>query len=88
MKRLFTGLAVLPFLSGIALAGQALSDRQMDTITAGFDFSVIERSNVSTIIIDVNQPDTVSCATCYLNVAAGFVHIRSAYGNIPTPPIQ
>ncbi|GGF20004.1 hypothetical protein GCM10011611_27510 [Aliidongia dinghuensis] len=37
MKKLFAAAAVLPFLSGVALAGQpqALSAAQMDEVTAG-----------------------------------------------------
>lgn len=37
MKKLLIGLAVLPFLAGVAAAGQPLSDQQMDGVTAGFD---------------------------------------------------
>ena len=89
MRRLLLGVAVLPFLSGVSFAGQALNDQQMDKVTAGFDFSVVERSNFSTIVIDVNQADTVTCASCYLDVQAGFVHIRSAFGGnaalVPVP---
>jgi hypothetical protein len=35
MKKLLFGLAALPFLAGIALAGQPLSDQQMDRVIAG-----------------------------------------------------
>jgi len=35
MRRLFSGLAVLPFLASIASAGQPLSDQQMDGVVAG-----------------------------------------------------
>jgi len=37
MKNLLVGLAALPFLAGVALAGQSmpLSDTQMDKVTAG-----------------------------------------------------
>lgn len=82
MKRIMSGLAVLPFLAGVAMAGQPLNDKQMDTVTAGFSFSVEEQTNFSTVLIDVNQPDTLVCHSCYLDVAAGFVHVRSAFGNI------
>ncbi len=37
MKKALMGLAVLPFLAGVAVAGQPLSDQQMDRVTAGFD---------------------------------------------------
>lgn len=36
MNKLLAGVAALPFLSAVAFAGQPLSDRQMDTVTAGF----------------------------------------------------
>ena len=37
MKKLLVGLAALPFLAGVAMAGQPvpLSDAQMDKVTAG-----------------------------------------------------
>ncbi len=37
MKRLLLGLVVLPFVASGALAGQPLTDQQMDRVTAGFD---------------------------------------------------
>lgn len=36
MKKFLLGLAALPFCAGIALAGQPLSNHQMDQITGGF----------------------------------------------------
>ena len=38
MKKLLIGLAAVPFLAGVAMAGQPppLSDAQMDKVTAGF----------------------------------------------------
>jgi hypothetical protein len=36
MKKVLLGLAALPFLAGVAGAGQALTDQQLDRITAGF----------------------------------------------------
>lgn len=36
MKKVLMGLATLPFLAGVAAAGQALTDQQMDRVTAGF----------------------------------------------------
>jgi hypothetical protein len=35
MKKLFFCLAALPFLAGVALAAQPLSDPQMDRVSAG-----------------------------------------------------
>lgn len=36
MKKLLMAMAVLPFLAGVANAGQPLNDKQMDRVTAGF----------------------------------------------------
>ena len=36
MNKLLFGLAALPFLAGVASAGQPLTDTQMDVVTAGF----------------------------------------------------
>lgn len=36
MNKLLISLATVPLMSGVAFAGQALSDRQMDAVTAGF----------------------------------------------------
>jgi hypothetical protein len=35
MKKLLFGLAALPFLAGVALAAEPISDAQMDQVTAG-----------------------------------------------------
>jgi len=56
MKKLLLGLAVLPFVAGVALAAQPLTDRQMDNVVAGHDLSLIETTDVSLIIIRVNEP--------------------------------
>jgi len=36
MNKLLIGLASVPLMSSVAFAGQALSDKQMDAVTAGF----------------------------------------------------
>jgi hypothetical protein len=36
MKKALMGLAALPFLAGVAAAGQPLTDQQLDRVTAGF----------------------------------------------------
>lgn len=71
MKKLLYGLAALPFLAGVALADQPvqLSDTQMDKITAGFDLSVIERSNTSWTQISIYETGTLlPCNQCYLTI--------------------
>ncbi|HUK07107.1 MAG TPA: hypothetical protein VLX09_04490 [Stellaceae bacterium] len=56
MRKLLLGLAVLPFLAGVSLAGQpqALTDQQMDKIAAGFDFFEIDTNNVGATATLVN----------------------------------
>lgn len=56
MKKILMGLATLPFFAATALAGQPLTDKQMDKVTAGHDFSVVEFTNSTYVIIDINQP--------------------------------
>jgi len=41
MKSFVIGLAALPFVAGVALAGQPLTDQQMDRVTAGFSSQAI-----------------------------------------------
>jgi len=36
MKGLLLGVVMLPFVAGIAVAGQPLTNQQMDRVTAGF----------------------------------------------------
>lgn len=70
MKKSLVGLAVLPFLAGVSLAAQPvpLSDKQMDVVTAGFDFLEVEVQNTGVVLVAVNQPAPFACTTCYLNV--------------------
>jgi hypothetical protein len=37
MNKLLIGLATVPLMSSVAFAGQPLSDKQMDAVTAGFN---------------------------------------------------
>ncbi|HUK10610.1 MAG TPA: hypothetical protein VLX09_22250 [Stellaceae bacterium] len=57
MKKLLLGLAVLPFLAGVSLAGQpqALTDQQMDKVSAGFDFAELDVNNVGATWVGVNE---------------------------------
>jgi len=70
MKKLLSGIAALPFMAAIALAGQPtpLTDNQMDTVTAGFDFAEVDISNTSTVGIFVDLPSIGTCSSCYLQV--------------------
>lgn len=69
MKRLLLGLAVLPFLASMSMAGTPapLTDKQMDTVTAGFDFAELDISNTSTVLVAIDLP-AVACTTCYLHI--------------------
>jgi hypothetical protein len=64
MKRFLYGLAALPFLAGVSLAAQPvpLSDKQMDTVTAGFDFAETDIQNLGSYLIAIDLP-TRPCAT-------------------------
>jgi len=55
-KTLMGMMAILPFLAGTALAGQPLTDTQMDKVTAGHVFSTVETTNQTFVMIDIDQP--------------------------------
>lgn len=82
MNKFTLGLAVLPFLAGPALAGQPLTDKQMDTVTAGFTFTGVFESNFSTLLLDINQPTTNCGGLCYIGASAGFITVQSAIGDV------
>jgi hypothetical protein len=69
MKKLLLGLAVLPFLAGMSMAGTPtpLTDKQMDNVTAGFDFFEVDISNTSATLVAVDLP-AIPCMGCYLHV--------------------
>jgi len=96
MKKVLWGLAALPLLAGVALADQPmqLSDNQMDKVTAGFDVSVIERSNTSWTQISIYETGTLlPCNQCYLRIGgvpgspvSRAFSIESAFGPTPNFP--
>jgi len=59
MKRLLFGLAVLPFLAGVSVAGQPqpLTDPQMDKVAAGFDFDEYDTNVGGQTLVLVNEPN-------------------------------
>lgn len=96
MKSVFYGLAALPLLAGVALAGQPmqLSDTQMDKVTAGWDVLISEVSNTSITGISVYEPtrasavvasDTVppAVANVYLDIENGSLSVSSAFKTFP-----
>jgi len=72
MKRLFFGLAALPFLAGVSLAADPvpLNDKQMDTVTAGFDFTELKIQNGGTVWVGINVPTTnvLASGDTFLNI--------------------
>ena len=71
MKRILAGLAVLPFLAGVALAGQPvpLSDQQMDKVSAGFDFAELDVHNLGTVLVAIDiAPAAAACSACFLDI--------------------
>jgi hypothetical protein len=75
MKKFLFGLAALPFLAGISLAADPvpLTDKQMDTVTAGFDFREVYVQNLGfyTVAVDLPAGGANGCLIaggCYLNI--------------------
>jgi hypothetical protein len=56
MNKTLMGLVVLPFLAGTALAGEALTDKQMDKVTAGHTFQALELTNSTFVSIAIDTP--------------------------------
>lgn len=56
MKKTLMGMAILPFLAGIAAAGQPLTDKQMDKVTAGHDFQALELTNSTFVSVAIQAP--------------------------------
>lgn len=56
MNKTVMGLALLPFLAGTALAGQPLTDKQMDKVTAGHDLQLLELTNSTAVSIAIDNP--------------------------------
>jgi hypothetical protein len=62
MKKLLVGLAALPFLAGVAMAGQPvpLSDAQMDKVTAGLDVLFTFSGNGFTAVLTNHRSNPTS----------------------------
>jgi len=74
MKWLF-GLAALPFLAGVALAAQPLSEAQMDKVTAGFDLtSVADAQALGPLAFTATA--TTDLVEAVASVSSGEVTIR------------
>jgi len=76
MKKLLLGLAILPFATGVALAAQPLTDKQMDKVVAGHTLALVETTDVSIIGINVGVPPVTPPAGAYLNVVLPLTTIQ------------
>jgi hypothetical protein len=90
MKSVLYGLAALPFLASVALAGQPmqLTDKQMDNVTAGFEFNIIEVSNTSwiqAVAYPITAGAPVPCSACYLTITSPALNVQAAFGPSPGP---
>ncbi len=56
MKKTLMGMAILPFLAGAAVAGQPLTDTQMDKVTAGHTLALTELTNSTYVLINIATP--------------------------------
>jgi len=70
MKKLLVGLALLPFLAGVSVAGQPqpLTDQQMDKVAAGFSFSGLDITQDSVTLSVANGPLAGPCSNCFLAI--------------------
>jgi len=78
MKKLLFGLAALPFLTGVAMAGQPtlLSDVQMDKVTAGdivAPAGLITINNLpTTVTLTISNPNRPPPTVTYIISSPGF----------------
>ena len=98
MKTLLYGLATLPFIATVALAGPVtpqpqapvqLSENQMDQVTAGWRFFETTESNTSITQGSVyNVPNTLpACPGCYLVINNNALSVQSLMkGGLPAQP--
>jgi hypothetical protein len=90
MTKLLYGVAALPFLAGVAFAGEPmqLSDKQMDKVTAGFDLRETNISNTSWTQVSIYAGSLTTCSLCYLSIANNpAFQVEAAFGPVPNPPI-
>lgn len=85
MKSFLVGLAIVPFMSAVALAQPAqLSERQMDTVTAGWSLLETDVGNTSWTRVGVWVPTLTTCSSCYLNLTSQAFQVQSNFGPVPT----
>jgi hypothetical protein len=85
MKRTLRGMAILPFLAGVALAGQPLTDKQMDKVTAGHDFQALELTNSTFVSVAIENPTLAppSGSVTVGNVIIPIASMQIVWGIIP-----
>jgi len=85
MKKTLMGMAILPFLASIALAGQPLTDKQMDKVTAGHDFQALELTNSTFVSIAIETPTLAppSGSVTVGNVILPIASMQIVWGIIP-----
>jgi hypothetical protein len=85
MKRTLMGMAILPFLAGIALAGQPLTDKQLDKVTAGHDFQALELTNSTFVSVAIETPTLAPPAGSLTvgNVILPIASMQVVWGIIP-----
>jgi hypothetical protein len=85
MIKILMGMAILPFLAGIALAGQPLTDKQMDKVTAGHDFQALELTNSTFVSIAIESPTLAppSGSVIVGNVILPIASTQVVWGIIP-----
>jgi len=95
MKKLLVGLAAMPFLAGVAMAGQpmALNDAQMDRVTAGGGIE-FETANVEfhvytginpqfSVSLELGGNDTTGHTFCQGDCTAAAIGETVAAGQLP-----
>jgi hypothetical protein len=85
MKKILMGMSILPFLAGVALAGQPLTDKQMDKVTAGHDFQALELTNSTFVSIAIENPTLAPPAGSLIvgNVILPIASMQVVWGIIP-----
>jgi len=89
MKQLLAGLAALPLLAGVAMAGQPapLADAQMDQVTAGLILTYPGASLTNTCSPGgVNCTSTTTTLTLNYKVSDGFTGLGS-FGTLASAPL-
>jgi len=100
MTKLLYGIAMLPFVAGVALAGpmapasqqvasvapMQLTGDQMDKVTAGWSLHEIDLSNTSFVEVSVYSQPLLACSTCYLRLTTSSISVQSQMGPGLPPP--